>query len=98
MREHLSLKSKAVEHFSKAGSVSGAAKTNANQTFLLGEMWTALKSAWEKTEHLKPWNDIINNIEGKFGSGVGSFFRFLRILLALNLLSALLMYAFGKFP
>jgi hypothetical protein len=54
------------------------------------KIWKVGQTLWEQKRHLVIWTDAINSIEGEFGSGVGSFFRFLRLLLGLNVLSSVL--------
>lgn len=56
-------------------------------------LWKSFKrNVWDKRDSLIVWNEAIKNIEGKFGSGVGSYFRFLRVLLSINVFSFLLRY------
>ncbi|CAH2307071.1 transmembrane channel 7 [Pelobates cultripes] len=48
--------------------------------------------------HLKLWQCNINSIEGKFGTGIGSYFSFLRFLVLLNLVIFILMFSFTTLP
>uniref|UniRef100_A0A8C5QLU9 Transmembrane channel-like protein n=1 Tax=Leptobrachium leishanense TaxID=445787 RepID=A0A8C5QLU9_9ANUR len=47
---------------------------------------------------LKLWQSNINSIEGKFGTGIGSYFSFLRFLVLLNLVIFILMFCFTTLP
>jgi hypothetical protein len=51
-------------------------------------MWTAVK---ESSEDWGLWDDSLKIIESSFGSGVGSYFRFLKAMLMLNLIVGILM-------
>ncbi|OCT64108.1 hypothetical protein XELAEV_18045210mg [Xenopus laevis] len=48
--------------------------------------------------HLTLWRGNIRNIEGKFGTGIGSYFSFLRFLVILNFVMFLLMFCFTTLP
>ncbi|XP_063286398.1 transmembrane channel-like protein 7 [Pelobates fuscus] len=48
--------------------------------------------------YLKLWQSNINSIEGKFGTGIGSYFSFLRFLVLLNLVIFILMFSFTTLP
>eukprot|EP00079_Xenopus_tropicalis_P039283 XP_017953054.1 PREDICTED: transmembrane channel-like protein 7 [Xenopus tropicalis] len=48
--------------------------------------------------HLTLWRGNIHNIEGKFGTGIGSYFSFLRFLVILNFVMFLLMFCFTTLP
>nr|XP_015211919.1 PREDICTED: transmembrane channel-like protein 8 [Lepisosteus oculatus] len=47
------------------------------------------ESLANKLRDLQPWKAVLHQIEGKFGSGVMSYFTFLRCLVYLNLLNVL---------
>ncbi|KAM4751320.1 transmembrane channel-like protein 7 [Anableps anableps] len=47
---------------------------------------------------MKLWRGDIHQIEGMFGTGILSYFSFLRFLVALNLIIFLLMFSFVMFP
>ncbi|XP_066432346.1 transmembrane channel-like protein 7 isoform X1 [Eleutherodactylus coqui] len=49
-------------------------------------------------KHLWLWRSNINDIEGKFGTGIGSYFSFLRFVVLLNLVIFLLMFCFVTLP
>ncbi|XP_043945670.1 transmembrane channel-like protein 7 isoform X2 [Protopterus annectens] len=48
--------------------------------------------------HLQLWRCSIRDIEGKFGTGIQSYFSFLRFLVLLNFLIFLLMFGFVTLP
>ncbi|KAM8934193.1 transmembrane channel-like protein 7 [Pelodytes ibericus] len=48
--------------------------------------------------YLKLWRSNINSIEGKFGTGIGSYFSFLRFLVLLNLVIFILVFCFTTLP
>ncbi|XP_075035840.1 transmembrane channel-like protein 7 [Mixophyes fleayi] len=48
--------------------------------------------------HLQLWKSNIHSIEGKFGTGIGSYFSFLRFLVLLNFVIFLLMFLFTILP
>ncbi|XP_068100849.1 transmembrane channel-like protein 7 [Hyperolius riggenbachi] len=48
--------------------------------------------------HLQLWRGNIHGIEGKFGTGIGSYFSFLRFLVLLNFVIFLLMFCFTTLP
>ena len=93
MKEHLAFKVKAHKNVVKTPT------TTLSDSFKNGDnkgIWTSIgnagKALSELMSNLVIWKNVINNIEGEFGSGVGSFFRFLRLLLALNTISSVLRY------
>ncbi|VEN60992.1 unnamed protein product [Callosobruchus maculatus] len=59
--------------------------------------WKSLKY---KTDMLinKLWYDALKKIEGNFGSGVGSFFKFLRWIFILNSVISIVSFAFVVLP
>ena len=89
MREHLCLKVKALEHTIRNVGNSDMLR-NTDSKGVWTKMWKTGQTVWEQKRHLAIWRDAIKSIEGEFGSGVGSFFRFLRLLLGVNVLSFLL--------
>ncbi|KAM9305536.1 transmembrane channel-like protein 7 [Gastrophryne carolinensis] len=48
--------------------------------------------------NLQLWRGNIHSIEGKFGTGIGSYFSFLRFLVLLNFIIFLLMFCFTTLP
>ncbi|XP_077305077.1 transmembrane channel-like protein 7 isoform X2 [Lithobates pipiens] len=48
--------------------------------------------------NLQLWRSNIHSIEGKFGTGIGSYFSFLRFLVLLNFVIFLLMFCFTTLP
>ena len=92
MREHLAFRSIAVSkcvHHPLLG-LSGALKS-ADQKGVIDWFFKMLQSIWETVTSLQIWSSQISNIEGQFGSGVGSYFRFLRSLVKMNCLIFLLL-------
>jgi hypothetical protein len=52
---------------------------------------TELREYQRGNENLRGlWSSDIKKIEGKYGSGVGTYFRFLRSLLGLNIFISIL--------
>ncbi|XP_069839856.1 transmembrane channel-like protein 7 [Dendropsophus ebraccatus] len=49
-------------------------------------------------KHLWLWRSNIHDIEGKFGTGIGSYFSFLRFVVLLNFVIFLLMFCFTTLP
>ncbi|XP_040296421.1 transmembrane channel-like protein 7 [Bufo bufo] len=49
-------------------------------------------------KHLWLWRSNIHDIEGKFGTGIGSYFSFLRFVVLLNFVIFLLMFWFTTLP
>ena len=92
MREHLAFRSIAVSkcvHHPSLG-LSGALKS-ADQKGVIDWIFKMIQSIWETATSIQIWSSQISNIEGQFGSGVGSYFRFLRSLVKLNGLFFLLL-------
>ncbi|NXG58360.1 TMC7 protein, partial [Hemiprocne comata] len=52
----------------------------------------------EFSSYLKLWRHDIHSIEGKFGTGVQSYFSFLRFLVLLNFIIFILMFSFVTLP
>ncbi|KAG8432980.1 hypothetical protein GDO86_017302 [Hymenochirus boettgeri] len=52
----------------------------------------------ELFSHLILWRGNIRSIEGKFGTGIGSYFSFLRFLVILNFVMFLLVFCFTTLP
>ncbi|XP_010001603.1 PREDICTED: transmembrane channel-like protein 7 [Chaetura pelagica] len=52
----------------------------------------------ELSSYLKLWRHDIHSIEGKFGTGIQSYFFFLRFLVLLNFIIFLLMFSFVTLP
>eukprot|EP00051_Salpingoeca_urceolata_P004967 m.69256 g.69256 ORF g.69256 m.69256 type:complete len:864 (-) comp13970_c0_seq2:117-2708(-) len=50
--------------------------------------WAAMRSRWksfvEHIAHIELWNSTMRSIEGRYGSGVASFYEFVRWLFVLN--------------
>ncbi|NWU91796.1 TMC7 protein, partial [Upupa epops] len=57
-----------------------------------------LSEVKELSSHLKLWQRDIRSIEGKFGTGVQSYFSFLRFLVVLNFVIFILMFSFVTLP
>ena len=73
MREHLSFKMKAMDR-----SIRNPNVNNFDHVTEV-KMWSRIaKNIWGKKESLVIWTNVIKSIEGQHGSGVGTFFRFLR--------------------
>ncbi|XP_009897946.2 transmembrane channel-like protein 7 [Dryobates pubescens] len=52
----------------------------------------------ELSSYLKLWRHNIHSIEGKFGTGIQSYFSFLRFLVLLNFVIFILMFSFVTLP
>ncbi|NXN16249.1 TMC7 protein, partial [Indicator maculatus] len=52
----------------------------------------------ELSSYLKLWRHNIHSIEGKFGTGIQSYFSFLRFLVLLNFVIFMLMFGFVTLP
>ncbi|NXX89135.1 TMC7 protein, partial [Centropus bengalensis] len=52
----------------------------------------------ELSSYLKLWRHDIHSIEGKFGTGIQSYFSFLRFLVLLNFIIFILMFSFVTLP
>ncbi|KFP56110.1 Transmembrane channel-like 7, partial [Cariama cristata] len=52
----------------------------------------------ELSSYLELWRHDIHSIEGKFGTGIQSYFSFLRFLVMLNFIIFILMFSFVTFP
>ncbi|NXY50302.1 TMC7 protein, partial [Ceuthmochares aereus] len=52
----------------------------------------------ELSSYLELWRHDIHSIEGKFGTGIQSYFSFLRFLVVLNFIIFLLMFSFVTLP
>ena len=64
----------------------GAESKKESKTFIVRQTMTDLKEYKRGRENLRGlWASNIKNIEGKYGSGVGTYFRFLRTLLYHNI-------------
>lgn len=85
MREHLAFRSIAVSKCVKNPilGLSGALKS-ASQRRVIDWFFKMIQSIWETITSIQIWSSYISNIEGQFGSGVGSYFRFLRSLVKMN--------------
>ncbi|ELK35987.1 Transmembrane channel-like protein 7 [Myotis davidii] len=57
-----------------------------------------LEKAREMTTHLELWRDDIRSIGGKFGTGIQSYFSFLRFLVLLNLVIFLIIFMLVLLP
>ncbi|KAF1430450.1 Transmembrane channel-like protein 7, partial [Spheniscus magellanicus] len=57
-----------------------------------------LNEVRELFSRLELWRSDIRSIEGKFGTGIQSYFSFLRFLVLLNLIIFILMFSFVTFP
>ncbi|XP_070940286.1 transmembrane channel-like protein 7 isoform X1 [Macaca nemestrina] len=57
-----------------------------------------LEKAREMTTHLELWREDIRSIEGKFGTGIQSYFSFLRFLVLLNLVIFLIIFMLVLLP
>ncbi|XP_046783419.1 transmembrane channel-like protein 7 isoform X2 [Gallus gallus] len=58
----------------------------------------ALKDIKELSSYMQLWRHDIHSIEGKFGTGIQSYFSFLRFLVLLNFLMFILMFSFVTLP
>ncbi|XP_072205775.1 transmembrane channel-like protein 7 isoform X1 [Excalfactoria chinensis] len=58
----------------------------------------ALKDIKELSSYMELWRRDIHSIEGKFGTGIQSYFSFLRFLVLLNFLMFILMFSFVVLP
>ncbi|XP_004855860.2 transmembrane channel-like protein 7 isoform X1 [Heterocephalus glaber] len=56
------------------------------------------EKAREVTRHLELWREDIRSIEGKFGTGIQSYFSFLRFLVLLNLVIFLIIFVLVLLP
>uniref|UniRef100_H0VHH9 Transmembrane channel-like protein n=1 Tax=Cavia porcellus TaxID=10141 RepID=H0VHH9_CAVPO len=57
-----------------------------------------LEKAHEMTRHLELWREDIRSIEGKFGTGIQSYFSFLRFLVLLNSVIFLIIFMLVLLP
>ncbi|XP_013373462.1 PREDICTED: transmembrane channel-like protein 7 isoform X2 [Chinchilla lanigera] len=57
-----------------------------------------LEKTHEMTRHLELWREDIRSIEGKFGTGIQSYFSFLRFLVLLNLVIFLIIFVLVLLP
>ncbi|NXL05086.1 TMC7 protein, partial [Mesembrinibis cayennensis] len=57
-----------------------------------------LNEVKELSSYLKLWRHDIHSIEGKFGTGIQSYFSFLRFLVLLNFIIFILMFSFVTLP
>lgn len=57
-----------------------------------------IEKAREMTTHLELWREDIRSIEGKFGTGIQSYFSFLRFLVLLNLVIFLIIFLVVLLP
>ncbi|NXU77140.1 TMC7 protein, partial [Oreotrochilus melanogaster] len=57
-----------------------------------------LSEARELSAYLELWRHTIHSIEGKFGTGIQSYFSFLRFLVLLNFIMFILMFSFVTLP
>ncbi|NWQ80134.1 TMC7 protein, partial [Columbina picui] len=57
-----------------------------------------LNEAKELSSYLELWRHDIHSIEGKFGTGIQSYFSFLRFLVLLNFIIFILMFSFVTLP
>lgn len=67
----------------RKGNVSLARRVGYSITFASSQMKDSGK---ELLVHLEPWYQKLKTIEGHFGSGVATYFKFLRSLFFINLL------------
>ncbi|NXC38210.1 TMC7 protein, partial [Penelope pileata] len=58
----------------------------------------ALRDIRELSSYLELWRHDIHSIEGKFGTGIQSYFSFLRFLVLLNFLIFILVFGFITLP
>ncbi|XP_077490936.1 transmembrane channel-like protein 5 [Amblyomma americanum] len=56
------------------------------------------RNLWDALSHVDLWHSHLKDIQGNFGSGVASYFLFLRRLLALNLFMGALLMGFVTVP
>ncbi|NXU49485.1 TMC7 protein, partial [Turnix velox] len=57
-----------------------------------------LNEVKELSSYLELWRHDIHSIEGKFGTGIQSYFSFLRFLVLLNFIMFILMFSFVTLP
>ncbi|XP_055506920.1 transmembrane channel-like protein 7 isoform X1 [Leucoraja erinacea] len=72
----------------------------ATQNIILKKLkWRRLaQGAKENVDRLDPWRKDIHDIEGKFGTGIQSYFSFLSFLVLLNFVIFILMFTFITLP
>ncbi|CAM5143315.1 unnamed protein product [Eretmochelys imbricata] len=80
----------------------------ANVKYLSGwDQWKQTRNkSWKKfldeikelSSYLELWRNDIRSIEGKFGTGIKSYFSFLRFLVMLNFIIFILMFSFITLP
>ncbi|KAM6250294.1 transmembrane channel-like protein 7 [Porphyrio hochstetteri] len=61
-------------------------------------MKKVLSDVKEASSYLQLWRHDIHSIEGKFGTGIQSYFSFLRFLVLLNFIIFILMFSFVTLP
>lgn len=65
-------------------------------TSALTELIKTLSEFW--TWNVLPWNSDIKDIEGRFGSGFGVYFKLLRFLIILDLATCIICFSFVVIP
>ncbi|XP_076061142.1 transmembrane channel-like protein 7 isoform X1 [Oratosquilla oratoria] len=67
--------------------------------YIMSMKWFKAKQSVKSTFHdYSLWHKDLKEIEGIFGSGVGSYFRFLRYLFILNLIITIIIFGFLVVP
>ncbi|XP_041063110.1 transmembrane channel-like protein 7 isoform X2 [Carcharodon carcharias] len=72
--------------------------TKYDQSLLFRKKARFVQTIKERLSSLYLWKKDIHDIEGKFGTGIQSYFSFLRFLVALNFVIFLLMFTFVTLP
>lgn len=96
MREHLVYRRSAMLRSvgQRTGSILG---NKVHRSGLMRQLWRQLQHGLDRGGILL-WANDIKNIEGKFGSGVGTYFRFLRFLLTFNIVTFVITFGFVVVP
>ena len=90
MRESLCLKRKAKDKLFGGREVQIPFLQGVDNKGALKRILRSFDNAADRGFGLKLWISDIKKIEGKFGSGVGTYFRFARFLFALNIFTFLI--------
>ena len=89
-RSKITMNSNATSQFQRNEDKTLVGQINKNISSYKQKM-SELKEYQRGNENLRGlWSSAIRKIEGKYGSGVGTYFRFLRTLLSLNVFISVL--------
>ena len=88
MPEHLAYKRMTMIHSSL--NPNGNYILNHRQSETEKKIWKFFQNILELRHLFAIWNGQISKIEGRYGSGVGSYFRFWNFVLNLNVIITLL--------